>query len=124
MKMLNRISIVLCAIAGAVALPLHAQIAQQSTTLVDPWVPPALRKPATTAPSQGTELRAQVERKLKANFDAAAVNTGGSLTQAQASAAGLGYVAKHFGEIDQNKAGAVRFEDVKQYMQKRGAQFN
>jgi hypothetical protein len=89
----------------------------------DPWVPPELRKPPATPPAQGAELRAQVERKLKASFDAAA-GSAGTLSREQASAAGLGLIAKHFDEIDQGKTGSVRFDDVKRYLRQRGAQLD
>jgi hypothetical protein len=91
--------------------------------MVDPWVPPELRHPTPTRPSQGAELHAQVARKLKADFDAAA-GASGTLTQMQAKAAGLGLVARHFGEIDQTNSGFVRFEDVKRFLQQRGAQLD
>ena len=94
-----------------------------SGPMVDPWVPPELRHPAPTRPTQGAELRAQVARKLKADFDAAA-GASGTLTQAQARASGLGLVARHFGEIDQMHSGVVRFEDVKRFLQQRGAQID
>ena len=89
--------------------------------LRDPWVPPDARKPSTAPPTEGAALRAQVERKLRQAFDAADVNHSGSLTRQQANAAGLGFVARHFDEIDRQKSGAVRFEDVKRYMVERGA---
>jgi hypothetical protein len=109
------------------ASPIHAQTPPpatvSSTPLRDPWVPPALRKPSTAAPSQGADLRAQTERKLKAGFDAAA-GSAGTLTRDQASAAGLGFIAKHYDEIDQGHTGAVRFADVKRFLQSRGAQLD
>jgi hypothetical protein len=94
-----------------------------SGPMVDPWVPPELRHPAPTQPAQGAELRAQVARKLKADFDAAAGTTG-TLTQAQAKAAGLGFIARHFGEIDQGNSGIVHFDDLKRFLQRRGAQLD
>lgn len=94
------------------------------TPLRDPWVPPELRK-APAAPSpQGAALRARVERKLKTQFDAADVTGSGSLTREQARAAGLGYVARHFDEIDRQRAGAVSFDDVKRFLRTRGAQLD
>lgn len=90
----------------------------------DPWVPPDARKPSTAAPSEGAALGAQVERKLRQAFDAADVSHTGSLTRQQASAAGLGFVARHFDEIDRQQSGAVRFDDVKRYMVEHGAKFD
>jgi len=119
------------ALAGAalvviVAAPVHAATAQSppatiETTIRDPWVPPELRTPAPTPATQGAALRAQVERKLRQAFDAADLSHSGSLTRQQANAGGLGFVARHFDEIDRQKSGAVRFEDVKRYMVERGA---
>lgn len=94
------------------------------TPLRDPWVPPELRK-APPAPSpQGAALRARVERKLKTEFDAADVSGSGSLTREQARAAGLGYVVKHFDEIDRQRVGAVSFDDVKRFLRTRGARLD
>ena len=109
----------------AVALAAHAQTppATVAGPLRDPWVPPELRKPPTTTPAQGAELRAQAERKLKAGFDAVA-GSAGTLTRAQATAGGLGFIAGHFDEIDQDQTGAVRFADVKRFLKTRGAQLN
>jgi hypothetical protein len=92
--------------------------------MLDPWVPPEARKPAMSPPTRGAALREQVERKLKQGFDSADVDRTGTLTREQANAAGLGYIAKHFDEIDRQKAGAVRFEDVKRFLRERGAQLN
>jgi hypothetical protein len=116
------------ALSLAVALPLFAlaptpPAAAVLLPMLDPWVPPEQRKPSTTPPSEGAELRAQVERKLKAGFDAAA-GSAGTLTREQASAAGLGLIARNFDAIDRSKTGSVRFEDVKLFLQQRGAQFN
>jgi len=92
--------------------------------LRDPWVPPEARKPVAAPPTEGAALRAQVERKLRQTFDAADVSHAGSLTRQQACAAGLGFVAQHFDEIDRQKSGVVRFDDVKRYMVERGAKFD
>ncbi|HEX3136087.1 MAG TPA: hypothetical protein VHT22_00665, partial [Casimicrobiaceae bacterium] len=107
----------------------HAATAQSppatiETTLRDPWVPPELRTPAPTPAPQGAALRAQVERKLKAGFDAADVNRSGTVTRDQARAAGLGYIVKHFDDIDRQRAGAVSFDDVKRFLRGRGAQLD
>ncbi len=111
------------------ALPARAASADSppatiETQLRDPWVPPELRKPAATPAPQGAALRAQVERKLKAGFDAADVNRSGILTREQARSAGLGYIVKHFDDIDRQRAGAVSFDDVKRYLRGRGAQLD
>jgi hypothetical protein len=118
------------AVGAALALAPLAAVAVEPMSvgsqqpLRDPWVPPESRKPSEAPPSEGAALRAQVERKLKQAFDAADVAGAGSLTRQQATAAGLGFVARHFDEIDRQKTGAVRFDDVKRYLVERGAQLN
>ncbi|ABC37944.1 EF-hand domain-containing protein [Burkholderia thailandensis] len=93
----------------------HAQ-----AQLGDPYVPPAARKPTTGTQTSGAALHAQVVRKLQRQFAAAdADNTG--LTEAQAKAAGLGYVAKNFKQIDANHTGRVSFSDVQRYIQSQSA---
>ncbi len=66
------------ALAMGGAFPVYAAAAESPPATIerpmrDPWVPPELRKPAPAPPTQGAALRAQVERKLKAGFDAADV---------------------------------------------------
>jgi hypothetical protein len=125
------------ALAGAVlavvvlgaAAPARAATAQSppatiETTIRDPWVPPELRTPPRSPASQGAALRAQVERKLKAGFDRADVGRSGTVTRDQARAAGLGYLVKHFDDIDRQRAGAVSFDDVKRFLRGRGAQLD
>ena len=92
--------------------------------LRDPWVPPQLRHPASTPPSRGAALRAQVERKLHAGFDRADTSGNGTLTREQARAGGLGFIVRHFDQIDRDRAGAVSFDDVKRYLREQGAQID
>lgn len=87
----------------------------QQAQLGDPYVPPAARQPAVGTETSGDALRAQVARKLQAQFNDAAQRNG-TLTQAQARAAGLGYVANHFRQIDASGSGRVSFNDVTRYM--------
>jgi hypothetical protein len=108
------------------ALGLCACGAQAAATLemplLDPWVPPALRKQRVAVPpSSGAALRAQVEGKLRAAFEAAAQPHGGTLTRDAARDAGLGFIASHFDAIDRGASGRVRFEDYKRFLQERGA---
>jgi hypothetical protein len=117
------------AVAVAAVSSAQAQMAQSppatiETTIRDPWVPPELRTPAPTAATQGAALRAQVERKLKTGFDAADVNRSGTVTRDQARTAGLGYIVRHFDDIDRQRAGAVSFDDVKRFLRSRGAQLD
>src|SRR5262245_58870218 len=107
------------------AIQAHAVEASASmqAPLCDPCVPPALRN-ATPAPqTEGAALQAQVERKLRASFDAADVTHTGTLTREQARAGGLGMVANNFDHIDTAKTGKVTFEDVKRYLRARGGKF-
>jgi hypothetical protein len=113
--------LVLAPLDSVAAEPVLVQSAQP---LRDPWVPPESRKASTAPPTEGAALRVQVEHKLKQAFDAADVSHTGSLTRQQANAAGLGFVAKHFDEIDRQKTGAVRFDDVKRFLVARGAQLD
>ena len=106
-------------VAAAEPMPVKTEL-----PLRDPWVPPEARKPSTAPPTEGVALRAQVERKLKRDFDAADASHTGLLTRQQATAAGLGFIAKHFDEIDRQKTGAVGFDDVKRYLVAHGAQLD
>ena len=90
----------------------------------DPWVPPQLRHPASTPPTEGAALRAQVERKLAAGFERADVGGNGTLTREQARAGGLGLIVRHFDQIDRRRAGAVSFDDVKRYLREQGAKLD
>ncbi|WP_455731531.1 EF-hand domain-containing protein, partial [Burkholderia stabilis] len=67
----------------------------------------------------GAALHAQVVRKLARQFSAADTQNTGSITEAQARAAGLGYVANNFRQIDSTGNGRVSFGDVQRYMQAR-----
>jgi hypothetical protein len=118
--------IVLVASAGLFAALAQAQNGApepqfQAPPLRDPWVPEHARKAASAPPTEGAALRAQVEAKLRATFDAADAKRSGTLTREQAKAAGLGYVAEHFDRIDTHKSGRVSFDDVKRYLRSRGA---
>ena len=101
--------------ASDAAAPERARQAQ----LGDPYVPPAARKPTAGTQTTGAALHAQVVRKLARQFSAADVQNTGSITESQARAAGLGYVANHFRQIDSGGSGRVSFADVQRYMQAR-----
>jgi len=116
--------VVLGAAAPARAATVQSPPATIETTIRDPWVPPELRTPPRSPAPQGAALRAEVERKLKAGFDRADVDRSGTVTRDQARAAGLGYLVKHFDDIDRQRAGAVSFDDVKRFLRGRGAQLD
>ncbi|VWC15929.1 2-oxoglutarate dehydrogenase E3 [Burkholderia lata] len=101
--------------ASDAAAPARARQAQ----LGDPYVPPAARKPTAGTRTTGAALHAQVVRKLARQFSAADSQNTGSITESQARAAGLGYVANHFRQIDSGGNGRVSFADVQRYMQAR-----
>ena len=98
-------------VIAAVALPVAAQ-----QLLRDPWLPPQAKRSESYVETRGDALRAQVERKLREQFDAADPAKSGALTREQARAAGLGYIADNFEAIDRNRTGWVRFDDVKRYL--------
>jgi len=82
----------------------------------DPYVPPHIKRSADYVETRGEALRAQVERKLRDQFDAADLAKSGTLTREQARAAGFGFVADNFDAIDTRRSGAIRFEDLKRYL--------
>ncbi len=112
-------------LAASLPLPLLAQSpkATSEVPMLDPYLPPTVRKELPLSPpvAEGAALRAQVERKLKAGFDAAAKDGNGALTREQARSAGLGFIADHFDAIDTRGAGVVRFDDYKRFLKERGA---
>lgn len=87
----------------------------------DPWVPPSAVPATPAAPTTGVQLRAQAEERLATAFAAADTAHKGTLTRDEARAAGLGFVARHFDEIDTARAGAVSFDDVSRYLARREA---
>jgi hypothetical protein len=89
--------------------------------LKDPWVPPQLKRSTTYVETRGDALRAQVDRKLREQFETADIAKTGVLTRAQAQAAGLGYIAENFDAIDRARSGFVRFEDVQRYLENASA---
>ena len=102
-----------CALAQAPAV--------QIGEMCDPCLPPPLRSLPVPkrASAEGPALRSEVERRLRAPFDAAA--TEGLLSREQAAAAGLGFIARNFGAIDRAGRGSIRFEDYKAFLKDRGA---
>jgi hypothetical protein len=88
----------------------------QAPTWSDPYVPPHVKRNADYVETRGDALKAQVERKLREQFDAASPAKSGTLTREQARAAGFGFVAENFDAIDKGGAGVIRFEDLKRYL--------
>ena len=73
-------------------------------------------KLATTGDQLQQEAQQRIVKRLSAN---AALSKGGSITKAQAQASGLGYVAKHFDQIDTAQSGQASISDVQRYVQQR-----
>ncbi len=67
----------------------------------------------TTLPAQAQSGKAA--QKLEDRFAAADKDHDGKLTKAEAEA-GMPRLAKHFDEVDTQKAGSVTLDQVKQYM--------
>jgi hypothetical protein len=114
----KRILALLACLAVTPAWPVEGAVWERP--MCDPCRPPQAKRESPEMPAtEGAALRAQVERKLRADFEAAA--TGGALTREQATAAGLGFIASHYGEIDRGGRGSIRFEDYKRFLKSRGA---
>ena len=114
---------VLLAACMAFSFPLAAAgTAGVEVPMRDPWVPPALAKQARVeAPSTGAELQAEVDRKLRGRFEAAA-GPQGLLTREEARAAGLGFIDRYFDAIDRRHALRVTYDDYRQFLRSRAAQ--
>ena len=124
------------AIAGACAgaraadtAPPNAPAGALPAGFRDPGLPPALRPDAPAdvraralaamraAPNaSGAALDAQVQRDLRASFDAADVKHRGALTREEARAGGFGYIDRHFDAIDTRRSGEVTFADLQAYL--------
>jgi hypothetical protein len=123
----DSLSLALAAAAIATLVPLAA-VAQQmplpaaETPMLDPYVPPSARPKTLRVPaaSEGSGLQAQVERKLRARFEAAA-NGNPALTREQARAAGLGSIDQSFEAIDRAGRGSITFDDYRRYLQEQRA---
>ena len=87
--------------------------------LRDPALPEALRHTRPAPPSEGVVLPAQVEAKLRGRFEAADSSGQGHISRAQAEAAGLGFVARHFDAIDAAGHGSVSWAQVQAFIAQR-----
>jgi hypothetical protein len=103
----------------AMAASLFAAGAMAEAVLRDPAVPEALRHVRPATETRGEALRAQVQAKLRARFDAADTTGAGHISRAQAEAAGLGYLARHFDEIDAGRHGSVSWAQVQAWVAQR-----
>ena len=75
----------------------------------------------TAAPQAGNSQRMErMVQQLQMRFSNANTTHDGKLTREQA-AAGMPMVAKHFDEIDTQKAGYITLPQIEAFMQERGA---
>jgi hypothetical protein len=119
---MKHIAFLFAAIAFGTAWAADEQPAPPIPQLRDPYVPPAVREHARPVPeTRGPALHAQVERKLRQNFEAADTQHQGSITREQARAAQLGFVVENFDAIDETRSGRVTFDDVKRFLRAKGA---
>ncbi|RKP52336.1 2-oxoglutarate dehydrogenase [Trinickia fusca] len=122
--MLRRLSpwIVLSVLAGGVqAATLQsvapAQLPNRAGGVDGPYFPHA--RVAASMPTTGNDLAQQAQQRLEARLGANTVlSNGAAITKTQAQTNGLGYIAKHFDEIDTTHSGRVTMGDVKQYLQR------
>ncbi|MCA8094969.1 2-oxoglutarate dehydrogenase [Burkholderia anthina] len=78
---------------------------------------------APVLPSTGAALQQQAQKRVDARLGGNTVlSNGAAVTKAQAQSNGLGFVAKHFDEIDAKHTGRVTMSDVKQFIQQRQVQ--
>ncbi|WP_233855735.1 EF-hand domain-containing protein [Paraburkholderia sp. HD33-4] len=77
---------------------------------------------AQAAAPQGIspQRMAQMEQQLQTRFSNANTTHDGKLTRDQA-AAGMPMLARHFDEIDTQKAGYITLSQIEAFMQERGA---
>ncbi|RQR32528.1 MULTISPECIES: 2-oxoglutarate dehydrogenase [unclassified Burkholderia] len=78
---------------------------------------------APVLPSTGATLQQQAQKRVDARLGGNTVlSNGAAVTKAQAQSGGLGFVAKHFDEIDAKHTGRVTMSDVRQFIQQRQVQ--
>jgi len=126
--MLRRISslIALSTLAGAAhAAALQsvapANLPNRGGGVDGPYFPRA--RVAAVMPTTGNALAQQAQQRIESRLGANTVlSNGAAITKAQAQTNGLGYIAKHFDEIDASHSGRVTMSDVKQYLQQRRRQ--
>ncbi|MBN3751887.1 2-oxoglutarate dehydrogenase [Paraburkholderia sp. Tr-20389] len=78
---------------------------------------------AAVAPTTGTQLQQQAQQRVDARMGGNSVlSNGASITKAQAQSSGLGFIARHFDQIDTAHSGRVSLNDVRQYLQQQQRQ--
>lgn len=95
----------------------------------DPCVPPAVREQAVHEEARTAVITAKsvpeaAANRLRARFDAADQRKVGRLTRAEAVTGGFGFIDQNFERIDRAGRGEVSFEDLKVFLQTRGAKLD
>lgn len=78
-------------------------------------------EPAATARLPGVTLKSGVLKNLHRQFDKADTGHSGRVSREQLQMSGWIFMASHFDEIDEHKSGTVSFDELIQFMKRRGA---
>lgn len=82
-----------------------------------PFLQRGVRSSSATL-TTGAALKQQAQNRLAESLGTnRAFNNDAAITQAQAKANGMGFVAEHFQEIDAARSGKVTLKQVQQYLQ-------
>ncbi|SAJ92849.1 hypothetical protein UA11_05187 [Burkholderia multivorans] len=125
MRRMSPLIVVAATIGSAYALPPQpvapVKLPHGARGVDGPFFPS--HRVAPVLPSTGTTLQQQAQRRVDARLGGNTVlSNGAAVTKAQAQSSGLGYIAKHFDEIDAKHTGRVTMSDVRQYLQQRQLQ--
>lgn len=125
MRRMSPLIVVAATIGSAYALPPQpvapVKLPHGTRGVDGPFFPS--HRVAPVLPSTGTTLQQQAQRRVDARLGGNTVlSNGAAVTKAQAQSSGLGYIAKHFDEIDAKHTGRVTMSDVRQYLQQRQLQ--
>lgn len=82
---------------------------------------PPVSSSAPRAPLTEKEAGEAIMADLKKQYDAAADPQTRLLTKESAAKSGWGWAVDHFSEMDVQRKGAIRFEDVSRYIKRRAA---
>ncbi|AOJ97899.1 TPA: 2-oxoglutarate dehydrogenase [Burkholderia vietnamiensis] len=125
MRRMAAVIVVGAVTSGAYALPPQAvapvKLPPGAHGVDGPFFPST--RAAPVLPSTGATLQQQAQRRVDARLGGNTVlSNGAAVTKAQAQSSGLGFVAKHFDEIDAKHTGRVTMSDVRQFIQQRQVQ--
>ncbi|ATU90717.1 hypothetical protein [Phyllobacterium zundukense] len=81
--------------------------------------PPPDPAGTVSTPLTRESVQAEMDAELKAKFDEATKHSNQMLTEKGAVDAGWGFLADHFAEIDRDRDGYLRFEEVSVFMDAR-----